>query len=35
MNPQVPTGNTTEAVRQYYNYLYSIWVGKIQQNFFS
>lgn len=32
-NP-VPTGNTTEAVQRYYTYLYSLWVGQLQQNFF-
>lgn len=35
MNPNpVPTGNTSEVVRQYYDYLYSYFLGRIQQNFF-
>jgi heme/copper-type cytochrome/quinol oxidase subunit 2 len=34
MNPQVPTGNTSEIVRQYYQYIYSYWLGRTGgQNF--
>ncbi|MEJ2013025.1 MAG: hypothetical protein P8X64_12485 [Anaerolineales bacterium] len=29
MNPNVPTGSTTEAVQKYYNYLYQIWLNRI------
>lgn len=34
MNPQVPTGNTSEIVHHYYNYLYNYWVNTLTQNYF-
>ncbi len=34
MNPNVPTGNTTEAVRQYFNYLFQHYLSRINQNYY-
>lgn len=34
MNPAVPTGDTEETVRQYYNYLYHYWLDRITQNYY-
>ncbi len=34
MTPNVPSGNTSEIVQQYYDYLYRIWLDRIGgQNF--
>ena len=34
MNPQVPTGNTSQVVQQYYYYLYNHWINALTQNYF-
>lgn len=34
MNPNVPTGNTTDIMRQYFEYLYSYYLGQTGQNYF-
>lgn len=34
MNPEVPTGQTGEIVRQYYDYLYSHYLQQISQNYY-
>lgn len=34
MNPDVPTGNSGEAVRQYFDYLYSHYLSQITQNYY-
>jgi hypothetical protein len=28
MNPQIPTGNSSEVVQRYYDYLYQIWMNR-------
>ena len=33
MEPDVPTGDTGEIVRQYYDYLYSHYLSQYQQNY--
>jgi hypothetical protein len=32
--PQVPTGDTTQIVQQYYNYLYAHFLGRLTQNYY-
>ncbi|GIV78031.1 MAG: hypothetical protein KatS3mg050_2425 [Litorilinea sp.] len=34
MNPQVPTGHSSEVIRDYYNYMYSYWLDKLDQTYF-
>ena len=34
MNTQVPTGDTGDIVRQYFNYLYTYWLNRISQNYY-
>ncbi|OGC76670.1 MAG: hypothetical protein A2Z27_04880 [candidate division Zixibacteria bacterium RBG_16_50_21] len=34
MNPEVPTGSTSEIVQQYFNYLYQYWLSKTSQNYY-
>jgi hypothetical protein len=34
VNPEVPTGSTSQMVRQYYDYLYSHYLSQITQNYY-
>ena len=34
MNPDIPTGNSDQAVQQYFNHLYSYYLDRMQQNYY-